>query len=80
MIKIVKDQLCSQLLKFCFETDRVLNQLSFKIFQSLVFVMRKSLKHEISIFLNQIYLKILLSTNSLPQHKLKALESLLTIF
>ncbi|CAD8196568.1 unnamed protein product [Paramecium octaurelia] len=78
-IKITKERLCNQLLKYCLETEKTLYQYSFRIFQQLVCIMRKSIKHEMAIFINQIYLNILLSANSNVLHKQTALESLCSI-
>ncbi|CAD8200740.1 unnamed protein product [Paramecium pentaurelia] len=78
-IKTTKERLCNQLLKYCLETEKTLYQFSFRIFQRLVNIMRKSIKHEMAIFINQIYLNILLSANSNVLHKQTALESLCSI-
>ncbi|KAM3147892.1 hypothetical protein pb186bvf_000220 [Paramecium bursaria] len=79
-LRIIKDTLCGQLLKFCLETDKSQVNLSFRIFQQLVLTMRKNLKHEIAIFINQIFLNILQSTNSQYYYRQIALESLVRIF
>ncbi|CAD8122619.1 unnamed protein product [Paramecium sonneborni] len=78
-IKTTKERLCNQLLKYCLETEKTLYQFSFRIFQRIVSIMRKNIKHEIAIFINQIYLNILLSVNSNILHKQIALESLCSI-
>jgi brefeldin A-inhibited guanine nucleotide-exchange protein len=68
-VTIIKDTLCDGLLKYCVSSEKSIFSLSLSIFYCLFLHFREHLKQEIVVFLEQIFLKILDSGNSIYHHK-----------
>ena len=68
-ISIIKDTLCDGLLKYCVSNEKTIFSLSLSIFYCLFVHFREHLKQEIVVFLEQIFLRILDSGNSIYHHK-----------
>lgn len=68
-ISIIKDTLCDGLLKYCVSNEKTIFSLSLSIFYCLFVHFREHLKQEVVVFLEQIFLRILDSGNSIYHHK-----------
>ena len=68
-INIIKDTLCDGLLKYCVSNEKTIFSLSLSIFYCLFLHFREHLKQEIVVFIEQIFLRILDSGNSIYHHK-----------
>jgi len=68
-IHIIKDTLCDLLLKQCVSNEKTILSLSISIFYCIFLYFREHLKQEIVVFLEQIFLRILDSGNSIYHHK-----------
>ena len=68
-VSIIKDTLCDGLLKYCVSNEKTIFSLSLSIFYCLFLHFREHLKQEIMVFLEQIFLRILDSGNSIYHHK-----------
>ena len=72
----VRHYLCVSLLKNCMSTNTSIVYLSLRIFVCLVNNFRSHLKHEIEVFVANVFLKVLDSQNSSPEQKCLVLEAL----
>jgi len=75
-VGVIQTHLCESLLKNSVSLDRTLFALSLSIFVALVNNFKDSLKTEVGLFLEQIFLRIVESENSSYQHKLLVLQVL----
>ena len=73
-IVTIKDILCDSILKNSVSHEKPIFSLSLSIFLGLFMNFRTSLKHEIGIFIEEIFLRILDSGNSSYQHKFLILQ------
>lgn len=71
-----KDRLCEILLKNCVCQDKNIFAPSFKIFLDLVLYFKEFIKAEISLFVEEIFFKILNSQNSSFPHRESSLKVL----
>lgn len=71
---IIRGTLCESLLKNSLSTEKTIFALSLSIFVSLVNNFKDSLKTEIGVFMEHIFIKILESENSSYHHKLLVVE------
>lgn len=75
----VKDPLCETLLKNCICQERLIFSLSFRTFSILMWNYKEFIKPEISLFIEQIFMKILISENSSFSHRFSSLQILTKI-
>jgi brefeldin A-inhibited guanine nucleotide-exchange protein len=68
-LEIIKGTLCDGILKHCVSSEKAIFARSVSIFYSLFVNFRHHLKAEVQVFLDQIFLKILSSSNSSFDHK-----------
>jgi brefeldin A-inhibited guanine nucleotide-exchange protein len=68
-INVIKETLCKLLLKQCVSNEKTIFSLSLSIFYCIFEHFREHLKQEIVVFLEQIFLRILDSGNSIYHHK-----------
>ncbi|EGR34763.1 sec7 domain protein [Ichthyophthirius multifiliis] len=73
-IQIIKNNFFNGILKCSLHNDSNILQQAFSIFLLLIIYHKKELKNEILIFLNEIIIKLLQSTNSSSSHKYLALQ------
>jgi len=71
----VRHYLCVSLLKNCMSTNTSVVYLSLRIFRCLVRKFRGVLKHEIEVFVANIFLRVLESVNSSHEQKVSDVES-----
>lgn len=71
---IIKNNLCESLLKNSLSSERTIFTLSLSIFVALVTNFKDSLRHEIGVFLHEIFIKILESEHSNLHQKLLVVE------
>ncbi|EGR32637.1 sec7 domain protein [Ichthyophthirius multifiliis] len=73
-VQIIKESLFNGILKCALHSDSNILQQTFSIFLILFINHKKELKNEILIFINEIIIKLLESTNSSSSHKYLALQ------
>ena len=73
-IDIIKEHLCESILKNAVSTEKQVIGLSLGIFVNLVKHFREHLKQEISVFIENVFLKMLESGNTSFHHRLVALQ------
>jgi brefeldin A-inhibited guanine nucleotide-exchange protein len=78
-IYAVRTYLCVSLLSNCTSHVAQVTGLSLQIFVVLMEQFKDSLKHEVEVFVSNIFLRMLESENSTYDHKFRVLEVFLTI-
>ena len=80
MIETMKGPLWDGIMKNSVNTDKVVFQQCTKVFMSLILRFKANLKVEISVIIEEIFLKLLGSSNSLYHHKMSTLQLFNRIF
>lgn len=75
----IKEPLCDTLLKNCICQEKQIFSLSFRTFSILLWNYKEYIKAEIVLFIEQIFLKILISENSSVSHRYSSIQVLTKI-